>query len=143
MTVRSILDQKGSDVATGNPSMTIAEVCTRLAERKIGALVMTDPAGAVVGIISERDVVRVMAQGGCDALSDQAAKHMTKTVVTCRRRDTIDEVMEMMTRGRFRHVPVVDDGKLSGIISIGDVVKHRMAEVEREANHLRTYIASA
>lgn len=143
MTVKSILDRKGGDVATGNPSMTIAEVCGSLAERKIGALVMTDPAGTVVGIISERDVVRVMAVGGCDALQDQAAKHMTRTVVTCRRRDTVDEVMEMMTRGRFRHVPVVDDDKLTGIISIGDVVKYRMAEVEREADQLRSYIATA
>ncbi|WP_181702213.1 CBS domain-containing protein [Chthonobacter albigriseus] len=143
MTVKSILNLKGGGVTTGDPSMTIAQVCARLAEQKIGALVMTDESRNVVGIISERDVVRVMAQVGAGALSDTAGSHMTKTVITCRKRDTVDEVMEMMTRGRFRHVPVVDDGELVGIISIGDVVKYRMAEVEREAQHLRSYIATA
>lgn len=143
MTVKSILNLKGGGVTTGDPSMTIAQVCARLAEHKIGALVMTDESRAVVGIISERDVVRVLAQGGGEALNDTAGRHMTRTVVTCRRGDTVDEVMEMMTRGRFRHVPVVDGGDLVGIISIGDVVKYRMAEVEREAQELRSYIATA
>ncbi|WP_181707587.1 CBS domain-containing protein [Chthonobacter rhizosphaerae] len=143
MTVQSILATKGKDVTTGDPSMTIAQVCARLAEHRIGALVMTDESRSVVGIISERDVVRVMANGGADALQDTASRHMTRTVITCGKRDSVDDVMEKMTRGRFRHVPVCDNGELVGIISIGDVVKYRMAEIEREAQDMRSYIATA
>lgn len=143
MTVQKILTFKDSGVTTGDPSMSIADVCQRLAEHRIGALVMTDERRRVVGIISERDVVRVIASGGGAALGDPASRHMTRSVTTCTRRDTVDDVMEKMTRGRFRHIPIVDDGELVGIISIGDVVKYRMAEIEREAAEMRSYIATA
>lgn len=143
MSVQSILALKGGEVMTGDPTMTIAQVCARLAEHKIGALVMADEGQRVIGIISERDIVRVMAAHGAAALQDPASRHMTRTVVSCTRRDSVDELMEIMTRGRFRHVPIVEDGRLVGIVSIGDVVKHRMAEIEREAAEIRNYIATA
>ena len=142
-TVQSILNLKGGDVTTADPSNTVAQVCARLAELRIGALVMTDEARRVIGIISERDIVRVIAQHGPAVLQDQAGKYMTRNVVTCTKLETMDELMEIMTRGRFRHVPVVEEGNLIGIISIGDVVKHRMAEIEREAQEIRNYIATA
>jgi CBS domain-containing protein len=143
MTVKAILAQKGGGVTTGKPSMTLANVCTWLAEQRIGAIVMTDDDGAVVGIISERDIVREIATGGTAVLQDEAGRHMTRSVVTCTPGHSVDAVMEIMTRGRFRHIPVLDDGKLIGIVSIGDVVKHRMAEIEREAEEIRNYIATA
>ncbi len=142
-TVQTILNLKGGDVATADPTCSIAQICTRLSEHRIGALVMTDEQRRVIGIVSERDIVRVLAQHGPDALQDPAGRHMTRTVVTCSRSDTIDEIMDMMTRGRFRHLPVVENGALVGIVSIGDVVKHRMAEIEREAEEIRNYIATA
>lgn len=142
-TVQTILNLKGGDVATGDPSLTVGQICARLAEQRIGAIVMTDEQRHVIGIISERDVVRVIAQHGAGVMSEPAGRFMTRTVVTCTRLDTIDELMDMMTRGRFRHVPVVEEGRLVGIVSIGDVVKHRMAEIEREAEEIRNYIATA
>lgn len=142
-TVQSILNLKGHEIATGNPAMTLTEVCAVLAEKRIGALVMTDERQHVVGIVSERDIVRVLASHGPAVLQDQAAAHMTRAVKTCSPHETLDEVMEMMTRGRFRHVPVSANGALVGIISIGDVVKHRMTEIEREADAIRSYIATA
>jgi CBS domain-containing protein len=143
MTVQSILATKGHEVTTGSPTMTLAEVCTWLSEQRIGAIVMTDGLGAVVGIISERDIVRVIATGGMAVLQEEAGRHMTRAVVTVTPRHTIDAVMEIMTRNRFRHLPVVENGRLAGIISIGDVVKHRIAEIEREAEEIRNYIATA
>ncbi|MBH0238978.1 CBS domain-containing protein [Methylobrevis albus] len=143
MSVKSILDLKGGEVTTGTIDMTIAQVAEVLTRNKIGALVITDLAGRVVGIISERDVVRVIATKGPVVLESTAGEVMTRNVITSRPRDTINDVMLKMTQGRFRHVPVIEDGVLVGIISIGDVVKHRMAEIEREAEMMRTYIATA
>jgi CBS domain-containing protein len=143
MSVQSILALKGSAVTTGDPSMTMADVTRCLAEQRIGAIVMTDPSGGVVGIISERDVVRAVAGGGTDVLSQPASRFMTASVVTCSPGQSLHELMDMMTRGRFRHVPVVHHGKLVGIVSIGDVIKHRIAEIEREAEEIRNYIATA
>ncbi|ODN69797.1 CBS domain-containing protein [Methylobrevis pamukkalensis] len=143
MTVQTILSQKGGTVTTGTADMTIAQVAEVLASQKIGALVITDLANRVVGILSERDIVRVIAQRGPSVLGSTAAEVMTRNVITCGVRDTIDNVMLKMTNGRFRHVPVLDGGRLAGIISIGDVVKHRMAEIEREAELMRSYIATA
>lgn len=142
-TVQSILNVKGHFIATGRPEMSLAEVCAILAEKRIGALVMTDDAERVVGIVSERDIVRVLASHGPGVLEDPAAGHMTRAVKTCSPHVSLDEVMEMMTRGRFRHVPVAEGGRLVGVISIGDVVKHRMSEIEREADAIRSYIATA
>lgn len=143
MSVQAILALKGQTVTTGTPSMTVGDVARTLADQRIGAIVVVDEGQKVCGIISERDVVRVVARGGMGSLEDAVSQHMTQTVVTCSPRNSVSDVMELMTRGRFRHVPVIDSGRLVGIISIGDVVKHRMAEIEREADQIRQYIATA
>ena len=139
MTVQRILNDKGSAVTTCRPQDTIAEVAGVLAEKKIGAVVITED-DDVRGIVSERDIVRAIAGQGEKALAKPASDIMTENVVTCSLNDTNDDVMQIMTGGRFRHVPVVDEGKLAGIISIGDVVKRRIAEIEREAADIRQYI---
>jgi CBS domain-containing protein len=143
MTVSKILAIKGHDVATTLPHRTIGEVAGQLAERRIGALVVTDADGNIHGILSERDIVRAVGRGGAEALSDPVSRHMTHKVVTCTEHDLISEVMERMTDGRFRHVPVVEHGRLAGIVSIGDVVKHRLEETEAESRAMRDYIAMA
>ncbi|MFC0218299.1 CBS domain-containing protein [Pseudochelatococcus lubricantis] len=142
-TVTAILNGKGRSVITISPQRTLREAVDVLAERRVGALVVTGVDGAVLGILSERDVVRVLAGEGPRALDNTVSRVMTSRVKTCTPYDTLDDVMEMMTAGRFRHVPVMEDSRLSGIISIGDVVKHRLAEFENEHQALREYIATA
>lgn len=142
MTVRSILDSKGHQVTSIDPSSKMAIAVKTLAERRIGALlVMGD--GHIDGILSERDVVRVLAERGTAMLDEPVSNFMTRKVVTCARGDTVSAVMEMMTAGKFRHVPVVDNGRVVGMISIGDVVKYRVNEYEREQAAMRDYIKSA
>lgn len=143
MHVAAILKEKGRAVETVEASHTLAEVVRRLSVMRIGAVVVTAPGEGVIGIVSERDVVRMLAQHGADALDRPVAEVMTRNVVTCRETDTVDELMSRMTQGRFRHLPVVEAGQLAGIISIGDVVKHRVAEVELEASAMRDYITAA
>ena len=143
MTVRSILDEKGHDVVTLRPDATLAEATRLLGERRIGAVVVTRGDRKIEGILSERDIVRASGEHGADALDLAVGKVMTARVRTCRETSTVNEVMEVMTRGRFRHLPVEKDGQLDGIISIGDVVKRRIEEVEREAEQIREYIATA
>ena len=142
MTVAAILSNKGRDVITVSPDLSIAEIVRILAERRIGAIVVTDGANHILGIVSERDVVRALARGAA-ALNGPVSSIMTAKVVTCTDRNTINEVMARMTEGRFRHLPVVEDGQLAGIVSIGDVVKARIEQVEREADEMRAYIATA
>ena len=112
-----------------------------LAEKKIGAVVVSEDGVGVGGIISERDIVRAVAEGGGDALQQSVSSKMTAEVITCDRSDSVESVMQKMTAGRFRHVPVIADGALLGIISIGDVVKRRIEDAEAEAEHLRGFIA--
>ena len=142
MTVRAILDAKGHDVLTIRPDSTLRDAVQQLAEHRIGAVVVTDGVGQVVGILSERDVVRVIGKDGPGRLDDAISTVMTAKVITCNGTETVHEVMELMTGGRFRHIPVVERGRLVGIISIGDVVKHRVAEMERESQTMREYIMS-
>ena len=142
MIVAHILNQKGRDVATIQPDKTMADVVAILGKRKFGALVVAEADGRILGIVSERDVVKVLARDGAGALGDKVAKHMTSQVVTCAADDTIDLVMQAMTKGRFRHMPVAEAGKLGGIISIGDVVKARIDEMASESQALREYINS-
>ena len=142
MTVARIINEKGRDVVTASASMSLAEIAATLAEKRIGAVVVMD-GDTIRGIVSERDLVRAIARHGGDALTMRAAEWMTAKVITCGPEDTIDDVMHKMTKGRFRHLPVVHHGKLAGIVSIGDVVKRRIEEVEREANQIREYIATA
>ena len=143
MTVAAILAGKGRDVATTTAAKTVADAVAILARRKIGALVVVENGDRIVGIISERDVVRAVAGGAAAALAEPVSAIMTRNVVTCSEGETIDSVMSRMTRGRFRHLPVVTGGRLSGIVSIGDVVKARIEQVEHEAEEMRAYIATA
>ena len=142
MTVRAILDLKGRDVVVIAPEKTLADAALLLSENRIGALVVT-VGERVSGILSERDIVRAVARDGAAALANKVSDKMTGTVVTCGPQDTMAAVMNRMTAGRFRHLPVVDNGRLSGIVSIGDVVKFRLAEIERESSMLRDYIMTA
>lgn len=142
MTVRTILEEKGRDVVTVAREATLAEAASVLSERRIGALVVTDNAHSILGILSERDIVRAVAEGGGAALERPVSALMTSKVVRCTEQTTMGELMEMMTDGRFRHVPVEKDGRLAGIVSIGDVVRRRIEEAEREAAEMKAYIAS-
>ena len=143
MTVKAILSRKGGDVVTIAPTASLSAAVKLLAERRIGAIIVTGPEDRVAGILSERDIVRTLADRGPAALDDNVAAVMTRKVSTCTEADTIASLMERMTAGKFRHLPVVEQGKLVGVISIGDVVKFRVEEIEGESNALREYIATA
>lgn len=143
MTVRRILAGKGRDVVTISPDHTLSEAVRLLCDRRLGALVVVDDAGGVAGIISERDIVQSIALRGAGALSEPVSQSMTSSVVTTVEAATIQSVMTEMTTGRFRHLPVLEQGRLAGIVSIGDVVKYRVAEMEDEQQALREYIATA
>ena len=143
MIVSAILALKGREVITIAASRLISEAVTVLGAHRIGAIVVTEGRDRIVGIISERDIVKAIARSGAGILAETVATIMTRDVVTCTESETIDRVMARMTRGRFRHLPVAKGGRLAGIISIGDVVKARIEEVEREAEDMRSYIATA
>jgi CBS domain-containing protein len=143
MTVNDILLHKGSQVFTIEPTATLATAVQMLTQRRIGALLVTGADHRIVGIISERDVVRGLDEKGTSVLDAPVAEAMTRRVVTCDRNETIAEIMERMTDGKFRHVPVIDRGRLAGIVSIGDVVKARLGELEHEQDALREYIRTA
>lgn len=143
MNVKSILDRKGREVFAIGPDTGLVEAIGVLAEKGIGALVIVHGDGRIAGILSERDVVRAIASQGAAVLASPVSALMTRKVKVCHENNTINEVMETMTRARFRHLPVEKDGVLDGIISIGDVVKGRIEEVEQEAEAIRTYIATA
>ena len=144
MLVRHILREKGREIVALTSDATLQEAARLLAQRRIGALIVQDQKGALAGIFSERDLVRAVAERGPAALSDTLARFMTEAVATCTEADSVDALMEMMTHGRFRHLPVTDgDGGLCGVVSIGDVVKTRISETIGEAQSLRDYIAAA
>jgi CBS domain-containing protein len=143
MTVSIILAGKGRDVVTIEPNASLAAAVELLDERRIGAVVVVGADHRIVGILSERDIVRALAERGRKALDEPVSGAMTRKVSTCHERETIASIMERMTLGKFRHVPVVDQGRLTGIVSIGDVVKHRLSEVERDTAAMRDYILTA
>ena len=143
MTVNSILSHKGEEVLTIEPTVTLAAAVQTLTQRRIGALVVTGAGNRIVGIISERDIVQALDAKGADVLAAQVAEVMTRKVDTCSLSQTVSELMEQMTAGKFRHVPVVEQGRLAGIISIGDVVKSRVQEMEQESAALKDYIRTA
>ena len=143
MTVKAILSAKGGEVITIEPTAKLAAAARVLASRNIGALVVTGADRRVVGIVSERDIVHELAAHGAASLDLPLTDVMTREVVTCRISDTVTSVMERMTAGKFRHLPVVEQGRLAGIVSIGDVVKHRLEDMEREQSALRDYIQTA
>ena len=136
MNVAAILRQKGRAVTTVAPGITLLEVADKLAAKRIGAIVVVGARGEVAGIISERDIIRVLAEQGPACFAKPVEESMTRQVVTCRETDTLDELMAMMTARRFRHLPVITDGALVGIISIGDVVKARLSELSMERDAL-------
>lgn len=142
MQIRHILEQKGRDIVAIPSITTMEEAAQLLARKRIGAVLVKE-GPALAGILSERDLVKAVAAEGAGALGREVTAYMTKSVATCRESDTVEDLMEMMTRGRFRHVPVLDaDQSLCGLISIGDVVKSRIAETVSEANSLREYISA-
>src|SRR5579872_6195739 len=142
MTVRAILDTKGHNVQSVEPDAKLSSAIKILGERKIGAVLVMS-SGRIEGILSERDIVRVLSERGAGVLEEPVSAVMTKKVVSCRESDTVSGLMEMMTTGKFRHLPVVEDGKVVGLISIGDVVKRRVQEYEQEQEALRDYIKTA
>jgi CBS domain-containing protein len=144
MQVRHILQEKGRHVIIVAETVTVCDAAKMLSEKRIGVVLVKNGEVPLAGILSERDVVRAVAADGVEALSRPVSSYMTRNVATCSESDTVEELMEMMTRGRFRHVPVMDGDKmLCGLISIGDVVKSRIAETLNEANSLRDYISAA
>ncbi len=142
MNIAQILKAKGRAVATMRPDATLFDIINRLTQKKIGAIVVVGDNGEVVGIVSERDIIRRLAERGEGALKEHVSQSMTSSVISCHETSTIDEIMELMTQGRFRHVPVIEDGALVGIVSIGDIVKNHIAEVEMEVTAMRGYFAT-
>jgi CBS domain-containing protein len=142
MTVRAILDTKGRHIESVDPEANLSVAIKVLSERKIGA-VLAMSKGRIEGILSERDIVRVLGERGAGVLDELVSTVMTRKVVSCRQSDTVAAIMEMMTAGKFRHLPVVEDGMVVGLISIGDIVKWRVREFESEQEALREYIKTA
>ncbi|MBV8975891.1 MAG: CBS domain-containing protein [Alphaproteobacteria bacterium] len=144
MQVKHILREKSPEIVSIAAEATLSEAARLLWRKRIGALIVRDGQGALLGIVSERDLVRAVAEESVTALARPVSAYMTRDVATCGENDTVDELMEMMTQGRFRHVPVLSaDDRLIGIVSIGDVVKSRIEETVREATTLRQYISAA
>ena len=143
MTIKQILKSKGSAVTSVPPTATILDVAKLLREKRIGAVLVQDAGGKVLGILSERDIVRFIAEHGARTLDMTAAQLMTAEVRTASTDDTVQQVMAVMTERRFRHLPVVERGELVGLISIGDVVKTMIDEKEHEVESLRAYVAGA
>jgi CBS domain-containing protein len=142
MTVRAILDSKGHQIQSVEPDAKLSAAIQILAERKIGA-VLAMSKGCIEGILSERDIVRVLGERGAGVLDEPVSAVMTRKVVSCKPADTVAAIMEMMTMGKFRHLPVIDGERVVGLISIGDVVKWRVGEYEMEQEALRDYIKTA
>lgn len=140
--VGNILKFKGHDVITARPHQSLGDAVKILNKHKIGAIVVTGGAGDVVGVLSERDVVMGLAKHGMSALDRPISETMTAKVITCSLHDTIDDIMGQMTHGRFRHIPVMDESQLVGIISIGDVVKRKIEQTELEVGAMRDYIST-
>ena len=143
MNVKTILAAKGGNVVTIEPTVDLAAAVKLLTERHIGSVVILGADHRIVGILSERDIVRALAEHGPTGLSEPVGQVMTRDVKTCSEEDTIEGLMSRMTTGKFRHMPVVQQEKLIGIVSIGDVVKFRVEEISHEANALRDYIQTA
>jgi CBS domain-containing protein len=142
MTVRAILDTKGHNILSVEPEAKLSAAVKILSERRIGAVLVMS-GGRMEGILSERDIVRVLGERGAAVLDEPVSAVMTRKVVSCREKDTVSSIMERMTSGKFRHLPVVEDDKVVGLISIGDIVKWRVKEFESEQEALRDYIKTA
>ena len=143
MNVARVLDLKGRNVITVQPHRTLNETARMLSEHKIGAAVVCGSDLKILGIISERDIVRAISNSGAASLEHAVSRHMTEKVITCDENSLMGDLMDVMTAGKFRHLPVVNNGKLTGIISIGDVVKHRMDAMMVEQSAMLSYISMA
>jgi CBS domain-containing protein len=143
MTIARILADKGRQVSTIPPHRTMREAIDLLVTKNIGAVIVTDAGGEVLGILSERDIVRELGKNGDEALNDAVSKHMTAHVMTASENECVSVAMERMTSNRFRHLPIIKDGALAGLVSIGDLVKYRLAEMEQQHAAMKEYIASA
>ncbi|MGE0566070.1 MAG: CBS domain-containing protein [Pseudolabrys sp.] len=143
MTVKAILSDKGGEVVSIEPTASLAAATKLLARHRIGSLVVLGAGGRLAGILSERDIVRAVGEGGATALDQPVGQIMTRTVVTCAPDESVESLMERMTAGKFRHMPVLDHNKLVGLVSIGDVVKDRLAAMKHETEAMRDYIQSA
>lgn len=143
MNVKTILAAKGGDIFCIEPTADLAAAAKLLSTHCIGAVVIRGAGGRLAGILSERDIVRAVSEHGAAALTLPVSQMMTRNVMTCGEDDSIAGIMERMTAGKFRHMPVVTAGKLVGLVSIGDVVKQRVEEIERDAEALRDYIRTA
>lgn len=143
MTIGMILSDKGREIVSIEPAATLKSAATLLAEKRIGAVVILGADHRIIGILSERDIVRAIGERGIAALDESVSQTMTRKVSTCTEGETLISILERMTEGKFRHVPVVDQGRLTGIVSIGDVVKHHLQEMERDSAAMRDYILTA
>ncbi len=143
MTLSVILAAKGRDVVTTTPDQTLRETVRTLGQRGIGAIVVADGERRVIGIVSERDIIRAVAGRDLTVLDDPVSGHMTTRVETATPHSSVREAMERMTAGRFRHLPIVENGRLLGLVSIGDLVKYRLSEMETENQAMRDYITAA
>ena len=141
MTVAQVLKEKGNEIIAVGEGATVMDALEVLKERRIGAVLVRREDGAIAGVLSERDVVRALPDQGGALLDQPVTVLMTRDVITCSSDDSMERVMALMTSHRIRHVPVIDGGQMTGVISIGDVVKHRIAESENEAAALKSYIA--
>ena len=142
MQVSVVLQAKGSDVVTADPATSLTEVISVLSSRRIGAVVVSADGRHIDGVLTERDIVEVLAHEGPSALDRTASEVMTSDVYTCDPNTTVEELMSAMTDRRVRHIPVVVDGELSGVVSIGDVVKNRISYLEHETEALHSYISN-
>lgn len=142
MNIASLLKAKGRAVATARAEASLLEIASQLSSKGIGAIVIVNDRDEVIGIISERDLVKAIGARGVSALSLAVGEIMTREVVSCTEDRTIEDLMGIMTTGRFRHVPVVEGGRLIGIVSIGDVVKNHIAEVEMEVSAMKDYLST-
>lgn len=142
MKVFEVLGRKSPEVVTISPTATVQEAIAELAMRRFGALIVSEDAQAILGIVSERDIVRELARQGAEVLNQPVSEIMTSAVHCCTRNHAVDDVLALMTDRRVRHVPVVDDGELMGIISIGDAVKHRIGELETQNYHLAQFVTT-
>ena len=143
MNVKTILAAKGDNVVSIEPTAHLAAAATLLSTHRIGAVVIRGAGGRLAGILSERDIVRAVSDHGAEALTLPVGQVMTRNVMTCGEDDSIADIMEQMPAGKFRHLPVLKNDRLIGLVSIGDVVKQRVGEIERETEEIREYIRSA
>ena len=143
MTVATILAAKGHDVVTIEPSASLADAAKLLAEKRIGAVLILGADRRIAGILSERDIVRAIGERGADVLNEPVSVAMTRKVSTCNETELVSNIMERMSAGKFRHMPVVDQGQPIGMISIGDVVKHRLQAMEQDSVAMRDYILTS